>query len=190
MPPTPAPTPSLTADQLRSLVDTSRRARKIRRSAAFARFGGWTGAMFAGLTLLCLVFSFSLSALFVGVGLAVVAWGEFAGARLLSQLDPRGPGRLAMNQVVLAFVLCFYSAWCMIQGPGKSSLTTDPQVAQMLGDMEGLDKLVYQLVYGTLFIVGLIAPGLTALYYLSRRRLLKELRESAEPSMIEAVKAA
>ena len=51
----------LNAEQLRALVDVSRRARKVRRAAAVARFGGWTGAVFAAITLVSAVFSFALA---------------------------------------------------------------------------------------------------------------------------------
>src|SRR5947207_285270 len=109
---------ALTPEQLRALVDVSRRARKIRRAGAVARFGGWTGAVFAAITLVSAVFSFALSTVFIGAGLALVAAGEFHGAALLRRLDPRGPRHLALNQVLLAAVLCGYAAWCLIAGPG------------------------------------------------------------------------
>src|SRR4051812_47116326 len=97
--------PPLTPEQLRALVDLSKRARKVRRAAAVARFGGWTGALFAVVTLAGAMLSYSAPAVFVGVGLGVVAFGEFYGARLMAGLDQRGPKRLAMNQGLLGVVL-------------------------------------------------------------------------------------
>jgi hypothetical protein len=182
--------PPLTPEQLRSLVDTAKRARKIRRASAVARFGGWTGAIFAGLTILGSVVWWSWSGLFVGVGLAAVAYGEFHGAALLSRLDPSGPRRLALNQGLLAAVLCVYAVWCLFQPTSKelqTALASSPEFADLA---ESIEQITHLLVYGTLLVVGIVAPGLTAMYYLSRERLIRELRDSAPPSVIEAVKAA
>jgi hypothetical protein len=180
---TGTPTMPLTPDQLAALVDLSKRARKVRRAEGVARFGGWTGAIFAAITLASSAMSWSPSGLFVGAGLAVVAAGEFYGAALLSRMDPRGPRRLALNQVLLAAVLVAYGAWCLALGPNDMT-TGDPGMDSWL---RGVAWTIHGAVYGTVMAVGVVAPGLTAWYYASRAKQIAELRRTTEPSLIAAL---
>lgn len=184
------PVPPLTPEQLRALVEAGRCARKVRRGAAVARFGGWTGAVFAVLTLLAALVSFSWSTLGVGIGLAAVAAGELHGAALLSRLDARGPRRLAINQALLAAVLCGYAGWCLFSGPPPlpaEVVSADPALADLTARMV---RLVHLALYGTLLLFGMGAPALTAWFYLSRAPHLARLHQSHDPGVVQVLKAA
>ena len=191
MQPAGMPPAALTPDQLHAMVEASRRARKLRRCCAVATFGAWTTGAFGLLTLLALPLSFSWPTLAIGLGLVAAAVGEFHGRALVRAFDDRGPLRLAYNQAFLGAVLVGYSIWCLIAGhsaaPPPSMLSGDPQIDEMVAS---LTRTMNIAVYGTLAVVGIIAPGLTAWYYASRAPYLREFRNSTDPSVVEALKAA
>src|SRR5262245_47546627 len=95
------PAPALTPEQLRAMVEATRRARKVRRCAAVAVFSAWTEGAFGAVTLLMTFVSFSAAGLFIGAALVGAAIGDFHGAGLVRRFDPRGPRRLAVNQLLL-----------------------------------------------------------------------------------------
>ena len=182
----------LTPEQLRGLVDASRRAKKVRRCASVAMFGGWTTGIFGGISLMGLPFGFSLASAFITAGLLFAAYGEFHGAKLVRAFDERGPRRLALNQIFLGAVLVIYAVWSMVTGLNGEGLSPamasgDPQVDAM---MASLTRTANIAVYGTLAVVGVLAPGLTAWYYASREKYVREFRAETEASVVEALKAA
>lgn len=187
----PAPVAPISPEQLRALVEASRRAKKLRRCTSVARFGGWTCGIFGAITLAALPLAFSWAGLFIGAGLCAAAYGEFHGAALVRALDARGPRRLAMNQIVLAAVLVTYSLWSLYDGLRGGSLgmaaSGNPEVDAMVA---GLTRTLSVAVYGTFAALGLIAPGLTAWYYASRARYIEDVRCNTDSSVIEALKAA
>ncbi len=183
---------TISAEQLRGLVEASRRARKVRRCAGVAMFGGWTTGVFGGVSLMGLPFSFSAAGLFVSAGLLIAAYGEFHGAKLVRGFDVRGPKRLALNQMFLGAVLVIYAIWSLVQGLSAEGLppsmaSGDPQVDAMVA---GLTRTVNLGVFGTLALVGVVAPGLTAWYYASREKYVREFRQQTDASVVEALKAA
>lgn len=182
---------ALAPGQLTALVEASKRARKVRRCAAVATLGGWTTAVFGGLTLLWLPLSFSWSGLFIGAALVVTAWGEFHGASLVRRFDPRGARRLALNQLVLGSSLVLYAMWCLLTGLSSSAFggvqSGDPNLDAMIA---GWSRVLTAAVYGMLVVLGVVAPGLTAWYYATRAPLIRRFRAETDASVIEALKAA
>ncbi len=177
-------------EHIGALAEASRRAKKIRRCVTVATFGGWTTGVFGGFSALGLVLSFSFAGLFISAALLGAAWGEFHGAAMVKRFDPRGARRLAINQIGLGSALVVYAVWCLITGlTGKSALAASgsPEVDAMVA---GLEKTITLVLYGSLAIVGVIGPGLTAWYYESRGRLIREFRKRTDPSVLEALKAA
>lgn len=155
--------------QVAELVRAYQRLRPIRRACAFARFGGWTTGVFAGLSLLFCITG-SVVALVMALGLTVVAFNEFRGGALLRRLSPAGAILLACNQAGFGLMLMAYAAWMLIATIGAPTVASqlavaDPEMAAMI---ESLERLARVLVYGGVAAVGLIVPGLTAIYYLSR----------------------
>ena len=70
-PATPAPSGGLTAEQMQTIQLARTNGRKVTRAARVATFSGWTMATFAAITLLSGLFS--LPALLLGIGMAIVA---------------------------------------------------------------------------------------------------------------------
>ena len=110
----------------------------------------------------------------------------------MKRYDLRAPFHLAANQVIFGILLVGYAAWSLISGltagPLPASMATgDPRTDQMIAD---LSRATHIIVYGTLIAVGILIPGLTALYYASRARHLREFRAQTEPTVLEALKAA
>jgi hypothetical protein len=146
---------------------------KIRRAVAAATFSGWTLSIFAALTILS-GFT-SIPAFVLGLGMAVVAFYEFRGAGEVKRLDATAPKRLAINQLALGamlFIYAGYSLWTSLRQPTElpASIASDPQIAEMLGPVQDLTRLIYVVLYVTLMVVAILGPGLTAWYYYTRAR--------------------
>jgi hypothetical protein len=176
-------------EQLATLVEASRRTRKIRRCIAVAMVSGWTTAIFGALSLLGLAFSFSFASLFVAAALLAVAWGEFHGAAMVRRFEPAGARRLAVNQVFFGAALLTYSVWCLVDGLRGGALVAsgNPEVDEM---MAGITRMATVAMYGTLAVVGALGPGLTAWYYASREKLIRQFRDKTEAGVVEALKVA
>lgn len=162
----PAP---LSAEQLRELADARRRAGKVRRAAGVAGLSGWSMAVFAVLTLMGAAIGFSAAGVALGLGLGAVAAVELRGRSMLLKFNPRGAALLGYNQIALGVLLLGYAAWSLYEGlagPVSAQLRTgDPDTDAMVGD---LARTFTVLIYGSLALFAVVAPGLTALYYFSR----------------------
>ena len=179
-------------EHIGALAEASRRTKKIRRCVSIANFGGWTAAVFGAFSLLGLAFSFSLASLFITVALGVVAWGEFRGAAMVRRFDPAGARRLALNQVVFGAALFIYSVWCLIQGLRGGGISSElasgnPEADAMIAN---IGRMVNLALYGSLAVVAIVGPGLTAWYYASREKLIRQFRDQTESSVVEALKVA
>jgi hypothetical protein len=183
-PPPAAPGAPLSPEHLRQLRLARQRGRSIRRAAGVATFHGWTFALCAGLSLL--VGLLSLTSLLIGLALAVVAYNEFTGARLLRSFDERGPRRLGSNQLGLCGVLIVYAGWSIystLTAPspleaafganGVASLGPDNPAAPLLSSIQQLQTTVTLAVFGGLIVASLVFQGGTAWYYFSRARHLR-----------------
>ncbi len=161
-------------DELRS---AKTRRSKIDFAAGVATFNGWSLGIFAVLSALFLPLSFSLQGLLITAGLAVVAYHEFKGRRLLRLLDAQGPRLLGYNQIGLGVVIVGYSLWSLIAelaGPGAYAQTIEehPELAQVLGSTDGLVRLITVLVYGTIIALTVPYQALMAWFYFSRAKHL------------------
>jgi hypothetical protein len=168
---------ALNPDQVRELLEAQARVSKLRRAANVARFDGWTVGFFAAITILT-GFT-SASALLLGTGMAIVAYVEFDGATKLRRLFPHAPRRLAINQACLGTMLILYALWQLYVGMSTASHYAtlaggDPQMAKMLAPVESITRAVTIAVYVTLIAVAISMQGGTALYYLSRQKLLEQ----------------
>ena len=172
----PAAPGPLTADQQSELADAGRRARKATGAAKVAAFNGWCTAVFAGL---CAPFAaFSLTALVLGLGLGVIAYNEFRGRRLIRAFDLRGPRLLGWNQVGLMALVVLYSVAQLHAGltgpnPYAAQLSAEPQLAEMLGPIEDLQRLLVLAVYGTVVALTILFQGANAVYYFTRAKHIR-----------------
>lgn len=176
----PAPDPSpLTSDHFAALADARVRARKVFRAASIATAGGWTTAIFAALALVVALLSLFLGAadpasIALGAGMGGIAFNEFRGAALLRRFDVRAPKRLALGQLVFGAMICAYAGWSIAAAFRATPVveTTDPQVAEMLAEMnlDGISRSITVAVYSAVSLMGLVVPGVTALYYQTRAR--------------------
>ncbi len=152
--------------------------RPIGRAAAYARFDAASLAVFAVLSALPCLGS-GWAGYLLAAALGTVAYVEFAAVRQLRRLDLAAPRRLAMNQLALGGGLVLYAGWnlfltatdrggLMAELRDNPSLVGDngPQVAQLLRTS------VYAL-YGSLAVLGVLAPGATAWFYASRSSRLR-----------------
>lgn len=142
-------------------------------------FNGFTIGIFAGLSLL--IGLFSLTSLLIGIALAVVAYNEFAGAKLLRRLDLRAPRRLGFNQLGLCAALIIYAAWSIYStfaGPSPyatalGDVGPDSPGAGLITSIEGLHTTITLMLYGGLIVGSMIFQGATAAYYFTRARHIR-----------------
>lgn len=184
----------LASDQLAQLASARRRAGKIRRAVATARFSGWTTAIFGGLTLIGGIFG--LPALLLGLAMVACAANELRAAAHLRALDPRAPRRLAWNQVVLCGALCAYCGWnlcnALASGPGAAieGLPAGSGAEDLLADVDAMTRGITVMVYAAAIVACVLVQGLTALYYASRARHLREYIKGTPSWVIDVQRAA
>lgn len=191
-PPKPVPAGPLTGEHLQAIAEARVRSRKVRRAATVAATSGWTMGAFGGITLLGVIFG-DLLALAIGVALMALAYNELRGGAMLRRLEARGASVLGYNQLALGAVIVAYSGWSLIgslTSPALASVsgaTGDPQMDAMVRDLTTL--LTFGL-YGTLAAIGVIVPGLTAVYYFTRARVVRGVLADTPPWVLDAMRAA
>lgn len=188
--PSQTPSPWTTPPSQQHLADIAAAktlGARVRRTYVVAMFSAWTLAIFAGLSLavppIFGVFSQLLgesapgiTSYIPGVVLAVIAYVEFKGAAGVKRLDLRAPRMLALNQLVFAILLFLYGAvslWTNLSDTAwiQSMLVSDADTADMLGiDFEALARMIIVILYGGVMLAALLGPGLTALWYATRRK--------------------
>ena len=161
----------LSPEHLRDLELARERSKRIRRAVGVASFNGWTAGVFATVSLLIGIFS--LTSLLVGVALAVVAYNELAGARLLRQFDERGPRRLGFNQIGLCGMLIVYAVWriyATLTGPSPfdAALAAGGEAMPLIASIEHLQTAATLVIYGGLIVGTLLFQGGMAWYYFTR----------------------
>lgn len=186
-----APT-ALTPEQIRAIADGRQRAAKVRRAATIAAISGWSLIVFAAFSALGVIFG-SVAALVVALALGVLGWNELRGGAMLRRLDPRGPRTLAANQLALGTLIVAYSAWSLAKALNNPTLasvggsTGDPEMDAMIA---GISEMVAWGVYGTMAAVGVIIPGLTAWYYASRAKPVRDLLARTPEWVVDTLRAA
>ena len=187
----PSPTPGLTPEQINEIALAKVRSKKILRAVATAKFDGGITAFFAICCLLSVCMGWEN--LVLGVIFSAVAVNSFRGAKKLKSADITAPGMLAMNQLVLAASIILYSAYSLYQGLHGSS-----SISGMLGnagggggggdagiDMADLSRMIYWALYGTLIVGTILAQGLTAIYYITRKKYVQAYKDQTPAWVIQ-----
>ncbi len=160
----------LSPEQQEELALANTRAQKILAATKVATFNGWTIGAFAAITLPFALFS--LTALIIGVGMAIVARNEFHGRGLLRRFDAKGPQLLGRNQVGFMTLIIGYCVWSIY-----SALTHPiPQLEELEAAMGATAGLVTNLtvaVYSVVIVLTLVFQGLNARYYFARIKLVQ-----------------
>src|SRR2546422_6789 len=108
----PAP-PALSYEQLDQLRETRRHFTKVRRAIAAATFDAYATAIFAAITMLGSLFSFSLPAFVLGIIMTIVTLRSFIGRARLKRFDESAFKFLAYNQLLFGAGLIIYGLWNM-----------------------------------------------------------------------------
>jgi hypothetical protein len=187
LPPLDPNSPQLTEEHLRQLAVARVLGRKITRAVSVARFDGWTLGIFGGLTLL--IGYNDLSSILIGGALCVISFVELHAADKLRRLDITAFKTLMTNQAVLATLLIVYALWSLhIEASGgdmEAIKGQDPEVAQMLVSSQGLVQSLAAIIYGAIILVAVGGCGGMILFYLSRRRKLREYLETTPKWIID-----
>ena len=168
----------LSPQRQNELAEADPNARKVLSAAKVAAFNGWAIGVFAALSLL-----FALSsrtALVVGSGLAIVAWNELRGRKLLLRFDPRGPRLLGWNQLGLMGLVVAYCLWSIYIGlTGTTELDALLKELELVTGSSGdLQTILTLAVYGGVITCTIIFQGLNALYYFTRMKHVQAYSEA------------
>jgi hypothetical protein len=166
----------LSAEHFRELSRADDRAKIIRKAARVASFNGWTTMIISALSAPFALFS--VVGFLVTATLALVAYTEFRGRKLLNNFKPRAATLLGWNQLVFLVMTLIYCGWMMYTGINESDtalseFTSNPELRELLGSPEqvtSLYELLVYAIYGSVIFLSVIFQGLTALYYFSRRK--------------------
>lgn len=190
------PSPALSLEHLQAIALARQQARKITRAATIAAFSGWTMACFAFLTILSGLFSLpELPELFLGLGLAAVAYAELRGSKKLRAFDLAAPRWLGFNQMTLGGLLLLYGGWGLFQAlvapsPYESYLAGGGQVAELLEPIDRLNRIVMVAFYATVLCVGVTAPACGSVYYFTRRRHMVSYLANTPKWIVETLRIA
>ncbi|MEZ6190535.1 MAG: hypothetical protein R3C45_04510 [Phycisphaerales bacterium] len=170
-----APGAPLSEQHYQALRDAKNGRKKIDLAIGVATFNGWSIGVFAALSALILPLSFSLSGLFVTIGLGVVAYNEFKGRAMLRLLDAKGARHLGYNQIALGGVIVVYCVWSLLAalfGPDAYAevIAENPELGQVLGSTGELYRFIAAAVYGGAILLTVPYQALMAWYYFSRAR--------------------
>lgn len=183
----------LSPEQQEELALANARAQKILAATKVATFNGWTIGAFAAITLLVALFSllfalFSLTALVIGVGMAIVARNEFHGRGLLRRFDAQGPQLLGRNQIGFMTLIIGYCVWSIY-----SALTNPiPQLEELEAVLGTTGDLVTNLtvaVYAVVIVLTLLFQGLNARYYFARIKLVQGYLEQTPAWIVDLQRA-
>ncbi len=149
-------------------------------------------AFFGLVTVLGGIFG-DVPALLMGLGLVALAINELAGAAMIKNFDPRGPRRLGYNQLALGVLIVVYAGWSLVAnlrspplGEMSAELASSPEIGELVGQISTMTTWG---LYGGMAIVGVIAPGLTALYYFRRGKIIREMVDNTPAWIIETMRA-
>ena len=171
---------TLSPERKEALEDARKRAAGFLGAAKVAAFNGWTLGVFAALTIPLAIQSLSLTALLLGVGMAVVARNEFKGRGMLRRIDPAGPRFLGRNQVGLMGLVIAYCLWGIYGAYAHPDLQFQ-QLFDLVGVPPATVRSLTVMVYVGLIGATLIFQGLNALYYFARvKRVEAYLRRTPE----------
>jgi hypothetical protein len=165
-----------------AVLGQARAARRKLRFASFIALSNVIGlGTFAFLSLALGLLELSLSP--IGLALALLAWNEARGRRLLLEGDAGAPRRLAFNQLALlgcVLLHCVYSAFMAWTGPTllDTVLLADPTLPDLLGgaasgagtsldELSRWGRMAALVIYGGVAFGSAAVQGLTALYYSS-----------------------
>ena len=169
-------------------LDAAERAKAFTGAIKVAAFNGWSIGFFAAVTLLFGIFS--LTALVLGVGMAVVARNEFKSRARILTPDPTGPELLWRNQVGFMALIILYCLWSMYVTPARP----DPQMAELTELLGGdLDELVRSLtitVYVAVIALTAVFQGLNARYYFRRITTIEQYLSETPDWVLELQKSA
>jgi hypothetical protein len=181
-----------TAAHLAQIQDAKRIGKKIRNAATVATMGGWFTAVFAAIT-----FMLSVGDVFgmaLGAAMGVISYFEFRGSNELKRLDPTAPKRLALNQLAFALLIMIYGFVSLYSArfgaiAGASEISQYPEIADVYGDIESLTRNILTIVYGGVILFGLLGPGLTALYYYTRKSHIERYLQSTPKWILDLQRA-
>lgn len=180
----PNASPGLTPEHLAQIAAARKLGGKLRSAGVVALVDGWSLAILATLTIVCSLTS--PVALVLGLGMLAVSYFELRGSRDLKLLNLRAPRYLMLNQFALGAMLFVYGGINLCLSlreahPLAAAAEQSPELIAMLAPYEGMARNLVTLLWATVMLVAIAEPGLMALYYHRRGKMLEAyLRETPQ----------
>ena len=168
---------NLSEDNLRELNAARAALRKLRRAAWLSKGDGWTMIIFAVLTFVGGLGSWS--GVIMGVFFAFTGWIELRGSAQLRRLDPDGARRLGFNQITCGCGLGVYAIWQLcdeLMGHGLTSAVMAQVGGMAATNTTAVAGLVHECVvalYVSLLLIAIFGSGLLAIYYFTREKYVR-----------------
>jgi len=162
----------LTPEHVAQLASAIERTGKIRKASKMAAVNGWVLAISAGLT--APFAPFSGVAFILLFALALLAWNEFRGRKMLDRFEEAGPDLLWKNQVGLMAVVVGYCLWGIrtaVAGPVNPSLA---QLEELVPDITELVSQAAAGFYALIIVVTVLLQGVMARFYHNRIALVRD----------------
>ncbi len=126
------------------------------------------------------------------IGLAILAVNELRGSAMLKRFNPRAPNLLFINQLALGILIIAYCGVSIYQTTHSAALKS----AANSGNAE-LDQMMSGMIvpltcglYLTLAIAGGLTTILTAWYYHSRAKLIRNFLSQTPDWILQTLRAA
>lgn len=182
----------LSMDQLDELEAGRERARKVRRAAGVAALSGWSMAVFS---LFSLAFGLSgdWSSIAAGIVLAAAAFNELKGGERLKKFEIGAAKQLGYGQTALGVAIVVYAAWSWYSETKRGPLAAyggSTGSAEVDALVTNISSSATPIVWGSVGVIGLIVCWLTASYYFSRGRVVRQLHDRTPKWVVEVLKRA
>ncbi len=202
MPPPHAPGTPLSVSEMQ-LIQQATTARHYIRSAARVAFMSAASMLaIAVISLVLSLLSFNVFDIVVSLALLTVGYFEYRGSNLMKRADSSAPWYLCRNQLIfiaMVAILCPIFVYRLIPEVDEA-FATNPELNEVLNqspdirsDIHGMQTQIHQtsvhyapyVIGGAIAVVAFSQGGL-ALYYLTRKRRVREYQE-ATPEWVRNV---
>ncbi len=176
----------LTPEDVAQLAAAIERTGKLTKASKMAAVNGWALAISAGLT--APFAPFSGVAFILLFALALLAWNEFRGRKMLDRFEEAGPDLLWKNQVGLMAVVVAYCLWGIrtaVAGP------VNPSLAQLEEFVPDITELVSQAAagfYALIIVVTVLLQGVMARFYHNRIALVRDYLAETPEWVVDVVR--
>jgi hypothetical protein len=170
----------------------------ISKGANTARTSGMIMLLSGVFTLLLGALGMNVVTMVIGLIFSTLGWMERSAGNDLAQVKSSAPTRLALNQLLIFALVagtCFMGVKSADVQAAQAMTATEAQIAELPAEAQGMARQMAELgpsaiymVFGAIAAVSLLFQGTMAIYYMSRRRKVREFDEELPPWVADIVR--